>query len=128
MPTDSKKLILIVDDSLDNQALLTLLFTSQGYAVHCASNGEEALQLLRELSSLPDLILLDAQMPVMDGYQFRIEQAKIERLQNIPVLIMTGDTDQNMNHDMLAPQGVLIKPLNINSVINSISMYLEVPA
>jgi CheY-like chemotaxis protein len=125
MKTSDKKLILIVDDSLDNQTLLDLIFTSKGYEVHCASNGAEALLLLKELSILPDLILLDARMPVMDGYEFRIEQKKTDRLKNIPVLVMTGDTDLKMAHDMLNPLGVLIKPLQIQSVINSISMYLN---
>lgn len=125
MQTYEKKLILIVDDSLDNQTLLNNIFTSKGFSAHCASNGAEALHILRELSYLPDLILLDAQMPVMDGYQFRIEQSKDERIKNIPVVVMTGDTDQEMGHDMLNPLGVLIKPLQIQSVINSISMYLN---
>ena len=125
MKTSQKKLILVVDDSLDNQNLLELIFTSYGYNVHCASNGSDALLLLKELSILPDLIMLDAQMPVMDGYQFRIEQSKIARLKNIPVVVMTGDADEHMDHDMLGPLGVLIKPLQIQSVIKSISVYLN---
>jgi CheY-like chemotaxis protein len=125
MKTSDKKLILIVDDSLDNQTLLDLIFTSKGYGVHCASNGAEALLLLKELTILPDLILLDARMPVMDGYEFRVEQKKTDRLKDIPVVVMTGDTDIKMTHDMLNPLGVLIKPLQIQSVINSISMYLK---
>lgn len=125
MQTSAKKLILIVDDSLDNQTLLDLIFTSKGYDVHCASNGAEALLFLKELSLLPDLILLDARMPVMDGYEFRIEQKKTERLKDIPVVVMTGDSDLEMDRDMLNPLGVLIKPLQIQSVINSISMYLN---
>ncbi len=125
MKTCDKKTILIVDDSLDNQTLLDLIFTSKGYDAHCASNGSEALHILKELPSLPDLILLDAQMPVMDGYQFRLEQSKDERIKSIPVVVMTGDTDREMDHNMLNPLGVLIKPLQIKSVINSISLYLN---
>jgi two-component system response regulator VicR len=74
---NSGKLILIVDDSKDNQDLLKLVLVSKGYSVHCASNGQEALVMLFELSILPDLILLDAKMPVMDGYEFRVQQKKI---------------------------------------------------
>lgn len=125
MKTLQKKLILIVDDSLDNQNLLELLFTSHGFNVHCASNGSEALLFLKELSILPDLIMLDAQMPVMDGYQFRIEQGKIARLKNIPVVVMTGDANQHMEHEMLEPLKVFIKPLKIQSVINTISVYFN---
>ncbi|MBC7754392.1 MAG: response regulator [Moraxellaceae bacterium] len=125
MQTLQKKLILIVDDSLDSQNLLELIFTSHGYNVHRASNGSEALLLLKELSILPDLIMLDAQMPVMDGYQFRIEQSKIDRLKNIPVVVMTGDSDRHMDQNMLEPLGVMIKPLKIQSVMNTLSVYFN---
>ncbi len=125
MQTLQKKLILIVDDSLDNQNLLELIFTSQGYNVHRASNGSDALLLLKELSILPDLIMLDAQMPVMDGYQFRIEQHKIERLKHIPVVVMTGDSDRHMDQNMLEPLGIMIKPLKIQSVMNTLSVYFN---
>jgi CheY-like chemotaxis protein len=119
--SNPNKLILIVDDSLDNQELLKIVLLSQHYNVHCASNGEEALAMLSELNTLPDLILLDAQMPIMDGYEFRIQQNKIERIKDIPVLIMTGDSDINVSRNMNHPFGVLVKPLGISKVIESIS-------
>ena len=122
MKNNSDKLILIVDDSKDNQELLKIVLLSKGFKVHCASNGQEALAMLLELSTLPDLILLDAQMPVMDGYEFRIQQNKLERIKNIPVLVMTGDSDKSMNQDMNAPCGVLVKPLSVNTILESISM------
>jgi CheY-like chemotaxis protein len=124
MEPNSRNLILIVDDSKDNQELLELLLVSKGYRVHCASNGEEALYLLKEFTILPDLILLDAQMPVMDGYEFRIEQKKIERLKNIPVLVMSGDEDSEMSKKMIEPQGILIKPLHVKSFIDSVTSFL----
>lgn len=121
MQNNSKKLILIVDDSKDNLELLTIVLRSNGFSVHCASNGEEALAILLELSILPDLILLDARMPVMDGYQFRDVQSKNERIRHIPVLVMTGDNSENMNVNMKNPRGILIKPLGINKVIDTVS-------
>lgn len=124
MQKNKSKLILIVDDSTDNQELLKIILLSNGYTVHCASNGHEALQMLLEFSSLPDLILLDAQMPVMDGYEFRSLQIKTERIKNIPVVVMTGDSDACVGKDMSAPCGVLVKPLRLNSVIETISLYL----
>ena len=117
------KTILIVDDSKDNQDLLALILTSKGYLVHCASNGQAALCLLRELRKPPDLILLDAQMPVMDGYQFRREQKNNERIKHIPVLIMTGEDDVNISQKMLQPEGIMLKPLHLNLVINSVGAY-----
>ena len=125
MKKNHDSLILVVDDSEDNQTLLEMLFVAKGYRVHCASNGEEALALLKELSVLPDVIFLDAQMPVMDGYQFRIEQKKSARLANIPVVVMTGDDDQQMYSDMSQPHGILIKPLGVQSVIDMALPFLS---
>ncbi len=124
MQKNNGKHILIVDDSTDNQELLKIILLSNGYTVHCASNGHEALQMLLELSTLPDLILLDAQMPVMDGYEFRAQQNMTDRIKNIPVIVMTGDSDTSMGKHMNDPCGVLVKPLRLNSIIETISLYL----
>jgi CheY-like chemotaxis protein len=119
MQSDKHKFIFVIDDSKDNQDLLELLLTSKGYQVKCATKGEEALVILKELSILPDLIILDAQMPVMDGYKFRIEQKKLDRLAKIPVVVMTGDDDVDMAN-MLEPSEILMKPLSVQSVIETV--------
>ncbi len=124
MKNNSNKLILIVEDSADNQQLLEIILTSRGYQVQCASNGHEALEMLLELSILPNLILLDARMPVMDGYEFRALQSKNERIKNIPVLVMTGDSDERIGRQMNEPCAVLVKPLRLNSVIEAISLHI----
>lgn len=118
----SNNLILIIDDSVDSQALLKILLTVKGYKVHCASNGREALDILTELSTLPDLILLDSHMPVMDGHEFRVQQGKNTRIKDIPVVVMTGDDDELLiREEMMQPQGILFKPLHTKSLVESIS-------
>jgi len=116
-------LILIVDDSKDNQSLLKILLNSHGHQVYCVSNGKEAICLLQELDILPDLILLDAQMPIMDGYQFRLQQKINARIRDIPVVVMTADDHQDMNERMNFPSGVLLKPLNLKLVIDTVSAH-----
>ncbi|MBC7741079.1 MAG: response regulator [Bdellovibrionaceae bacterium] len=125
MQKNSRKVILIIDDSKDNLELLTTVLESKNYQVHCASNGEEALLMLSELSILPDLILLDAQMPIMDGYQFRAKQKKSNRFKDIPVIIMTGVSDHDLEKNMHEPRGVLVKPLGINTMIESIALCIR---
>ncbi len=125
MKNTSQKLVLIIDDSEDNQTLLKTLFNAKGFEVQCASNGSEALLLLRELSILPDLIFLDAQMPIMDGYEFRIQQRLSARLKNIPVIVMTADTDIEVAEKMFYPKNILIKPLQFEKLIDSISQLQE---
>lgn len=123
MKSNSSKLILVVDDSTDNQDLLKMLLVAKGYTVYCVSNGQEALSLLSELSHLPDIILLDAQMPIMDGHEFRVEQCKNDRIKDIPVVVMTGDTDEDMDKKMFHPQKILMKPFDITMLVESITHF-----
>ena len=114
----------MVDDSEDNQHLLTSLFFAQGWKAYSAINGRDALLLLRELSQLPDLILLDAEMPIMNGFDFRREQRKDKRLKNIPVVVMSGNDELDLFSKMLRPKGILSKPFKVQSLVNQVSEFL----
>jgi len=72
-----QRLLLVVDDDEATRLLLTELFNANGYAVVLAENGEQALRQL--LDYAPDLVVLDLQMPVMDGWRFRAAQQLLER-------------------------------------------------
>jgi CheY-like chemotaxis protein len=126
MLKNANKRLLIVDDSRDNQILLEMLLKAQGYQVLCASDGQEALDILEDLDLLPHLILLDSQMPVMDGHDFRLVQKRDIRFKNIPVVVMTADDDLNeINSNMVQPEDILLKPLQIKSVVQCISATLD---
>lgn len=124
MNKDTGKYILLVDDSVDIQGLLKLLLESKGYKVHCAFNGQEALTFLDRADELPELIMLDAHMPVMDGYEFREHQAQNSRIKDIPVIVMTGESFQNLDHQMNFPDAHLLKPLQLRSVLDGILPFL----
>ena len=91
MVNAQSKHILIIEDSLDLQNLLSQLFKSEGYTVTQAFDGRQALDFLRTASELPHLILLDVMMPVMDGIEFRQAQMSDPLLAGIPVLAMSAD-------------------------------------
>lgn len=120
MKKANSSLILLVDDSLDSQLLLKMVLEAEGHRVECASNGLEALSLLEKLAKLPDLIFLDAQMPLMDGYEFRNFQMSTDRLKLIPTVVMTGDCDPAMNAKMRGPLKVLTKPIDLSKLIECI--------
>lgn len=113
---NKRKHILIVDDSLDNQTLLKMLLEAKGYNVDCTSNGEEALCLLHSGTKLPDIILLDLRMPVMDGFDFRQLQCEDPSLKHIPVIIMSGDDNTSVTK-LKTNSEVLQKPLNISTLM-----------
>lgn len=80
--------VLIVDDSLDNIFLIQSILQEEGYAIETAENGEEALSKIDEF--LPDLILLDVMMPVMDGYEVTRRVRNNIDLPFIPILLITA--------------------------------------
>jgi two-component system chemotaxis response regulator CheY len=113
------KHILIVDDSLDNQELIKMLLEAKGYTADCMSNGEEALALLKITPRLPDTILLDLRMPVMDGFDFWSHQRANPLIKHIPVVIMSGEKDTQAFYNQVNTE-ILMKPLNISSLMDAV--------
>ena len=84
--------VLVVDDDADTRDLLAMTLLRRGYSVVTSSNGSDALDVLR--STEPEMILLDIQMPVMDGAEFRQAQRRDSRLIRIPTIVMTGSREE----------------------------------
>jgi len=83
------KTILVVENDPDILQVIRECLADIYVKVVSAGDGEEALAFLRT-NALPCLILLDFNMPNMDGFEFRALQLKEERLRNVPVVFMTG--------------------------------------
>ncbi len=118
------KRILLVEDNAFNRELATILFKRKKLVVFHAENGEEALELLR--SEEIDCVLMDIQMPVMDGYTACREIRKQPKFRKLPVLAMTanvmpGDVEKSMAAGMNDHLG---KPLNENEVFNALIQQL----
>jgi len=111
------KKVLVVDDDLTNTKLIESFLQSEGYEVIVAHDGEEGL---KKLKSRPDLIVLDVQMPVMDGYEFILEKKNIEGANQIPVIVLTAREGMV---DMFKVEGAreyLIKPFQPAALLHSI--------
>lgn len=106
---DAKKEILIVDDEVDFRLLLAEVFVEQGYRVTTARNGEEALELIREAKSFPDLITVDVNMPVQDGLKFREEVLKLNP--QAPIIMISGFLPTQKNK-LSGVRAYLSKPLD----------------
>ncbi|MEK8024332.1 MAG: response regulator, partial [Candidatus Hydrogenedentota bacterium] len=87
LPRDAGR-VLIVDDDPDIRFLLTNLLSDRGFEFREATNGREALDVLADFS--PDLVLLDLQMPVMNGFEFLSEIRSDPHHLHLPVVIQTG--------------------------------------
>ena len=124
-PAGVKRLVLVVDDDPDLRLLAEALLTAHGYRVVLAQHGGEAIRRLRE--QCPSLIILDLQMPVMNGWQFRERQQRLRNraLAAVPVLLMTGVPDARSHADALRAVGVVPKPFESGRLLAAVAAALE---
>ena len=124
-PTRLSALVLIVDDEPHLREMTADLLISHGYEVVVAQHGAEALARLCE--HRPDLVLLDLNMPVMDGWQFRAAQERLVEapLINIPVLILTGADDAPEHAATLRAVGLIEKPFHPDQLLSAVRTALR---
>jgi signal transduction histidine kinase/CheY-like chemotaxis protein/HAMP domain-containing protein len=84
----SRKTILLVEDSEPQIIQLTDILNYEGFEIKVARNGREALEEIR--NSIPDAMILDLQMPEVDGFEVLREIRNLEETRNIPVLVLTA--------------------------------------
>ncbi|MBI5246586.1 MAG: response regulator [Elusimicrobia bacterium] len=100
--------IMVVDDEPDIVTLLRFTLEQDGHAVYEAGNGQIALERLGlepvdPTSALPDLIVLDIMMPVMDGYQLNMRLQTEPRAKDIPILVLTAKGQKMRDLFEMAP-------------------------
>jgi len=117
----SKGPVLVVEDDEELRALLEEALLAAGYAVLTASNGTEALQLLRTPRVLPKLILLDLVMPEMDGGQFCEQLSLLDECRCIPVFVLTGAGVARAKAETFGAALIFRKPLELSSLLDAIS-------
>ena len=113
--------VLVVEDHADLRDMLAVLLESEGFSVHTATNGAEALQSLD--SARPAVILLDLMMPVMSGDEFRRRQLADPRFADVPVICMTAAHDGRARADRLRAQAYFQKPLDFDRLIGVVRDY-----
>ena len=117
--------VLIVDDVPDNLSVLHDALDESGYTVLVATNGEAALQ--RAAQALPDIILLDAMMPGMDGFEVARQLKASPQTASIPIVFMTGLTETEYLVAAFNVGGVdyVTKPIKPKEVMARISVHLQ---
>jgi CheY-like chemotaxis protein len=88
-PRPDHQAVLIVEDDAEMRDMMAQLLTLEGFRTATAANGSEALAYLQR-GDLPDLILLDLMMPVMDGWEFRRRQQADPALAALPVIVLSA--------------------------------------
>ena len=117
--------IMIVDDSLSVRKSLSLLVEEEGYDTILAKDGQEAVELLNE--SKPDVMLVDMEMPRMNGLELTAYVRNSQSLQNMPLFMITSRTTKK-HRDMAKEAGVtdyLTKPYQDNELLDLIDNALR---
>jgi DNA-binding response OmpR family regulator len=112
--------ILIVDDDADIREAVADALVYDGHRVQMAANGREALDRLKQVplrEPLPDLILLDLMMPILDGRGFLRELRSLNRLAFIPVLLFSAHEDARDVAAALKTAGYVKKPLRMDDLL-----------
>jgi CheY-like chemotaxis protein len=110
---ESKALILVVDDDPNLLLLMKEALSSRLYRVATAKDGVEALERLEE--ELPQLILLDMRMPVMDGWTFT-KVLRERHGRSIPVVVITAAEDSTLRADEVGADADLGKPFDLQQL------------
>jgi DNA-binding response OmpR family regulator len=116
--TNRPRRVLIVEDDASIRDTLELALAVQGYQVATAANGRDGIALLRECR--PDLIVLDLMMPVMDGWQFRVEQ-RLAGCDGVPVLVLTASRNAADSEDTLGAAERLQKPFDLRCLLDIVN-------
>lgn len=117
--------VLIVDDVPDNLSVLHDALDESGYTVLIATSGEAALQRARQ--ALPDIVLLDAMMPGMDGFEVAKRLKAMPETAHIPIVFMTGLTETEYLVAALEAGGVdyVTKPIKPKEVMARMGVHLQ---
>ncbi len=116
------KTVLLVDDDPSCREVMACLLQEAGFIVLGAADGREALERLRS-GPLPQLILLDLDMPGMDGRAFRRVQRQVPVLSTIPVVILSGSMDGQEEAQALDVASYLRKPVGRDRLIGTVARH-----
>jgi len=117
--------ILYVEDNISNRVLVRRILAADGYEVIEAENAQHTLDIIEGLN--PDLILMDINMPDMDGYTLTGKLKEIPRLAKVPIIaltanVMRGDKERTLNAGC---DGYIQKPIDVDTFADQVNQILQ---
>jgi chemosensory pili system protein ChpA (sensor histidine kinase/response regulator) len=121
------KVVMVVDDSLTVRKITGRLLAREGYEVITAKDGLDALQMLQDV--IPDVMLLDIEMPRMDGFELTKTMRADAQLARVPIIMITSRTaDKHRDHAMnLGVNAYLGKPFQEEELLAHVAHYMRQP-
>ena len=124
-PNQTQFLILVVDDAVDNLAMISLALQQQGYKVVTAGNGEDAISVATQTN--PNLILMDINLPELDGLGATRRIRENEALRDVPVIAVTAFSTEGFQRAAYDAgiSGYLTKPIDLDRMNQLIARLLS---
>ncbi len=121
----SKKKILIVDDKWENRSVLTNLLEKIGFEMAEAADGQEGWE--KAIQLLPDLIITDLTMPVMDGFELTRRLRQHPEFQNLPIIVSSASVFESDQHKSIGigADDFLPKPVQVDDLLQKLQKYLQ---
>jgi two-component system cell cycle response regulator DivK len=122
---NEKATILYVEDNPDNRTLVRRILLSEDYGLLEAQNAAQALEVLK--NKRPDLILMDINMPDMDGYTLTTRIKSMPGFERVPIIaltanVMRGDKEKTLEAGC---DGYIQKPLDIDQLLREVARFLS---
>ncbi len=119
------KMILYIEDNPENRLLVRRILEIEGYTVIEADTGKAGLDKAATIK--PDLILMDINLPEMDGYQLTRRLKQLQHLVDVPVVAMTANVMKGDREKTLAAgcDGYIQKPIDVDQLPRQIARFLE---
>jgi CheY-like chemotaxis protein len=114
------KTVLLVEDDADLVGLVSILLEEDGYCVKIAGNGREALATLEH--DIPDLILLDMKMPIMNGPEFTRE-LEVRHGRQAPIVVLTAAADAHRRAAEVGADAWVGKPFDPGALLSTVRRY-----
>jgi two-component system cell cycle response regulator DivK len=117
--------ILYIEDNFDNRILIKRILEAEGYTVVEAENGTVGLKLAQD--NIPDLILMDINLPDIDGYECTTRLRKLDGFDNIPILALTANVLEGDRQKALVSgcDDYIPKPIDVDELPNQIATHLK---
>lgn len=123
LTTEEKGTILYVEDNPDNRMLVRRILLSEDYKLLEAVNAVEALEILK--TAKPDLILMDINMPDMDGYTLTAKIKKMPGFEKLPILALTANVMRGDKEKVLEAgcDGYIQKPIDFDDLLRQVERF-----
>jgi CheY-like chemotaxis protein len=114
--SESRGRILVIEDNDEIRSVIGEILDFEGYAVRTASNGKEGMALF-ESEELPDLVILDLNMPVMTGEEVIKAMGEDERLSSIPIVVISAHLKSARGRSGRGVAALICKPFNMEDLL-----------